>query len=194
MHLITITCRCKADETDETRMSIIKETTLKLLHLPAQVRIKRSLAESTLLALLLLIKSILGIRPVPSTRNAPLLSLQSILAQFFTWRKPFGNSALDIIKLVEGELREPGHVLNQRLKRATLACPFLGEIEKKEDDTGIAAQNRAIFYFFKEGSQTAQVTRKAMQLKDLNDRCQLFCLLQQSLESHIALGCFCYPQ
>jgi len=140
---------------DASRMEILKATD-KLLGLPAQMKTQALVAETTLLALLFMLKQFIASGPVTDTQF--LRKTLSSLRQFYLWPKPSGTYTRDILQTLKDELICPGSLLRSQFDAEAKVAHY--KPVKKNGECG-----RAVYYFWEADHPESKTRAAIMELR-----------------------------
>lgn len=145
--------RLAADETN--RVTILDNTVNKTSSLPQQMKMHPVVAETTLLALLHMLRSFMAMGPV--TDREFLKRIMPRIQQFYLWPCPYGNVAREILQILHNEIMSPGFTMRQQLLRESVCGEF-----KQHSKDGVV--NRALWYVLDKNDADALAFSRAMGL------------------------------
>jgi hypothetical protein len=141
---------------DASRMEILKATYAKMLTLPAQMKTQPTVAETTLLALLFMLKQFIASGPVTDTQF--LRKAMSSLRQFYLWPKPFGTFTRDILQTLKDELICPGSLLRNQFDAEAKVAHY--KPVRKNGEYG-----RAVYYLWEADHPESKTRAAIMELR-----------------------------
>lgn len=141
---------------DASRMEILKATYAKMLSLPAQMKTQPAVAETTLLALLFMLKQFIASGPITDTQF--LRKALSGLRQFYLWPKPFGTYTRDILQTLKDELFCPGTLLRTQFDLEAKVAHY--KPVKKNNEYG-----RAVYYLWEADHPESKTRAAIMELR-----------------------------
>jgi len=139
-----------------SRMEMIKATYTKMLTLPAQMKMQPMVAETTLLALLFMLKQFIASGPI--TDSAFVKKALSSLRQFYLWPKPFGAYTRDILQTLRDELTCPGALMRSQFD-AEAKFAHYRPIKKNNECA------RSVYYLWDADHNESKVRAAIMELR-----------------------------
>jgi len=127
----------------EQLILVLQSTVSKMLTLQHQMKLNPKVAETTLLALLHMLKQFIAHAPV--TDPAFLKRTMSTIQQFYLWPNPYGTFTLDVLRALQSELVFPGSTMRKALVRETATAHF--DRPSKEEKTSAPTKAPAVYYF-----------------------------------------------
>lgn len=98
---------------EKARIVILNSVVNKMLTLTQQLKAKPILAQSTLMALLHILRELMMLRPITDTTF--IKRVLHVAQTFYLWPLPYGRVAKEILHLLQWELYVPGAIQRMRL-------------------------------------------------------------------------------
>lgn len=168
--------------------TMLSSMVTKILSLPQQMKMNPKVAESTLLALMHMLKNFITLTPI--TDKQWLTKTTAVLQQFYLWPCPFSNVAREVLLLLQKEALAPGHAMRQRLlneSRKTFIRGFPAEDGQESRPAYIVVETsdrRSITYCdtmevmpVDEKTEKKKSTKEASSLISVNTKVTVICNL-----------------